>query len=117
MFDVSLSRIAGLPVLRLHGALVMGTPVETLDATVRELLASNETRVIVDVASMAQFDSSGLGTLVALQRDLRRASGGIVLVGPSERLRSALGTMHVDSMFQIAETVTDAARLLAVPPT
>jgi len=113
MFDVTLSRIEDLPVLRLNGELVLGAAVEKFGVALGELLASNESRVVLDLETTSHVDSTGLGTLVALQRDLQQIGGGIVLARPSQRVRSALGVMHVESILQIAETVPAAARLLA----
>ena len=115
MFDVTLSRIEDLPVLHLSGGLVLGLPVEKFAAAVRELLAANESCVVLDLEATSHIDSTGLGTLVALQRDLRQIGGGIVLAAPSQRVRSALSTMHVESILPIAETVPAAARLLTGP--
>lgn len=112
MFDIALHRVAGVAVLRLQGELVFGRPVDSLIVTGRELMASNQARVVLDLAHVTRIDSSGLGTLLAMRMDLESAEGGLVLLSPSDRLRSLLTTARFSSVFEIADTETAAVRLL-----
>ena len=112
MFAVTLTRIADLPVLRFEGALVFGPPIETLRLAVRDL-GSTVSRVVIDVAALDQVDSSGIGAMLRLQGDLQRSGGGVVLVQPSEHVRSTLKTLRVEALFPAAGTAFEAARMLA----
>ena len=113
VFDIALHRIAGVAVLRLQGELVFGRPVDSLRVAGRELIASNQARVVLDLANVTRIDSSGLGALLAMRVDLEGAEGGLVLLAPSDRLNSLLTTTRVSSVFQIADTEMAAVRLLA----
>lgn len=112
MFDITLHRVAGVAVLRLQGELVFGRPVDSLGVTARELIASNQARVVLDLAHVTRIDSSGLGALLAMRMDLESAEGGLVLLSPSDRIRSLLTTTCFSSVFEIADTETAAARML-----
>lgn len=113
MFDVALHWVVGVAVLRLQGELVFGRPVDSLRVAGRELIASNQARVVLDLANVTRIDSSGLGALLAMRADLEGAEGGLALLSPSDRLRSLLTTTRVSSVFQIADTEIAAVRLLA----
>lgn len=113
MFDIALYRIAGVAVLRLQGELVFGRPVDSLRVAGRELIASSQARVVLDLASVTRIDSSGLGALVAMRVDLDSAKGSLVLLAPSDRLRSLLTTTRLWYVFQIVDTEMAAVRLLA----
>ncbi len=113
MFDIALHWVVGVAVLRLQGELVFGRPVDSLRAAGRELIASHQARVVLDLANVTRIDSSGLGALLAMRVDLEGAEGGLALLAPSDRLRSLLTTTRVSSVFQIADTEMAAVRLLA----
>lgn len=111
MFDIALHRVAGVAVLRLQGELVFGRPVNSLRGTGRELIASHQARVVLDLAHVTRIDSSGLGALLAMSMDLESAEGGLALLSPSDRLRSLL-TTRFSAVFEIADTEPAAVRLL-----
>jgi serine/threonine-protein kinase RsbW len=113
MFDVTCSRIAGVPVLRLQGSLVFGPPLEMLRAALRDLLASKEPRVVIGLEEVDKVDSSGIAALLALHGTLERKGGRLVLVQPSERLRATLTVMQLDSVLLVAGTAQEAALMLA----
>lgn len=113
MFDVTLQRLSNVAVLRLQGELVFGTPMDSLRVAVRDLVASSQVRIILDLARLTRVDSSGLGVLLALRADVDGAEGRLVLLAPSDRLRSLLTRTRFPFVFQIADTEVVAVRLLA----
>ena len=113
MFDITLQRLGGVAVLRLEGELIFGRPVDSLHVAVRELTASKQVRVILDLAGITRIDSSGLGALLGSRADLDRVDGRVVLLSPSDRVRLSLTRMRFPSVFQIADTELAAVRMLA----
>jgi anti-sigma B factor antagonist len=71
----------GGSVVTLHGEIDLYNAAE-LRGCLDELVASGETRVVIDLADLAFIDSSGLGALVGGMRRLRHAGGHLVLRHP-----------------------------------
>ena len=113
MFDITLETVGRVAVLRLQGDLVFGRPVDSLRVAVRELVRSNQARVLLDLANVRRIDSSGLGALLALRADTESAEGSLVLLAPPDRLRALLTATRFSSVFQIADTEVAAVHLLA----
>jgi len=112
MLEIVLDRVSELPVVRLTGSLVLGTPAESFRAAVHQLVAEGRANVICHVAGITTFDSTGLAALIAARDTLHRAGGRLVLVQPSMRLQTLLKTTRLISMFQIAEDEAAAVHAL-----
>lgn len=112
MFDITFDRIAGIPIICLHGSLVFGQPVDTFRAVVRELIGNAQRRVVLDLSGVTRIDSSGLGALVQLHMDLERERGTVVLAGLSGRIRSLLDATRVLAVLRFADTERAAVELL-----
>jgi anti-sigma B factor antagonist len=99
----------GLPVVRVRGEVDLRSSPHLRDA-VLEAGSARPRRLIVDLSQVGHMDSSGVGTLVYLKRELERAGGKIVLAGLQERVRSVLEITQLERFFTIAATVDEAAR-------
>lgn len=64
--------------------------------------------VLVDLSAVPYMDSSGVGTLVYVKREVERSKRKLVLVGLQPRVRSVLEITHLDNFFVIANSVADA---------
>ena len=80
---------------------------------VRAQLEQGRATVIVDLSRTEYVDSSGLGTLVLLNKEARAAGGCLVLAGLSDHVRDLLRLVRLDEVFTIATTVEEAARVAA----
>lgn len=55
----------GVTVLDLHGGLGFGQPSESLAQHVKQLVAGNKTRILVNLKEVSFIDSGGVGELIA----------------------------------------------------
>ncbi len=67
----------------------------------QRVLAQGPRRVIVDLGGVPYMDSSGVGTLVELKRNVEREGGRLILAGLQPRVRSVLEITQLDKFFQI----------------
>jgi anti-sigma B factor antagonist len=74
--------------------------IERIDGGLRKL--------VIDFASAAYVDSSGLGVLVSLSKRVRESGGQLRLSGLNDDLRVLFELTRLDTVFQILPTRTDA---------
>ena len=94
---------------------------ERLDAAAVEryrdlirLLRSSDGHVLADLSQIQFIDSTGLGLLIRLLKQLRTDERQLILVGPSAPVVRALDLMRVTAMFTTAPDVAAAHELVRV---
>ncbi len=71
-------------------------------------ISNGYANMIVDLSKVAYVDSSGLGSLIALQKDARLNGGGLAIVGASEQIRRTMEITQLDKLFEFYDTVEEA---------
>jgi anti-sigma B factor antagonist len=84
-------------------------------AAVRALIAKGETRIVFDFAKVTYMGSTGVGCLLAAQKDAAAKSGGVAIVRPPPTLRKMFRTLGLEKAFPIYDT-REAARRALRPP-
>ena len=79
-----------------------GVKANQLCQQVRELLASGNNFVMLDLADVNFIDSSGLGALIIALKMLRSAGGDLYLCSIAEPVRSLLSMTRMDRLFENA---------------
>ncbi len=67
---------------------------------------------VLDLAAIEAIDSTGLGFLLGLRRDIRAGNGELVLLAPSAAVVRALRLMQLDDVFPVAPDLASARRLI-----
>jgi N-acetylglucosaminyldiphosphoundecaprenol N-acetyl-beta-D-mannosaminyltransferase len=68
---------------------------------------------LLDLADVTFIDSTGIGLLIRLQKELRAARARLVLLNPGPAVRRALKLMRLEFFFPTAMTLAEAGQLLA----
>jgi anti-sigma B factor antagonist len=89
----------GQRILRLKGPIVLNTFFE-FQRIVRE---DNSTTLILDFKDVPYMDSAGIGALTMGYVHRQKDKRGILLVGVSPRIRTALQVTKVEQFFQFAD--------------
>jgi N-acetylglucosaminyldiphosphoundecaprenol N-acetyl-beta-D-mannosaminyltransferase len=76
-------------------------------------LASGQTHVIVDLAGVPFVDSTGVGRLVRLQKDLREAGRQLVVAGAGDQVRQALQKMGLAEFLPLVADSEAAKAMVA----
>ena len=90
----------GILVIRNDGQLIVGNRHELKDL-IQSALAAGDRKFLLDFSHTGYIDSSGLGALVTIARQVR-------LAGLNDDLRSLFELTKLDTLFQIAETPAQA---------
>jgi anti-sigma B factor antagonist len=65
-------------------------------------------RLVVDLSGVTYMDSSGVASLVEGMQRVRAYGGQMMLVGPSDRVRSIFEIAKLDTIFSIVATREEA---------
>lgn len=77
-----------------------------------QLLKTNENNLFLDISKVDFVDSTGLGLLLRLQKQLRAENRQLVLIGPTPTVRRAFELMRISGMFSFVEDLASARDLV-----
>jgi anti-anti-sigma factor len=83
-----------------RGELDVATTPE-LCAAIEAALADGALEVLIDCRAMTFIDSSGVGALLVLRKQLAARDGVLILFGPSEPVAQTLQTTGLDQEFHV----------------
>ncbi|RCK81144.1 MAG: hypothetical protein OZSIB_2521 [Candidatus Ozemobacter sibiricus] len=89
------------------------------DEQIRQALAPQVTHGILDLSRAHHLDSSGLGVIARLHRDLKARGGGLILAGvvpPIDNLLQMVGFHHHLRMYPTLEEALATLRLAPRTP-
>ena len=75
-----------------------------------DLCADKPNPLVIHLGEVAYMDSSGVGTLVEIFRRVKAYGGKMVLVAPSDRVRSVFEITRLDQFFTIQATEAEALK-------
>ena len=99
----------GVVLVKLAGEIDMHRTPEVMQA-VDEHMRSKPKRVVVDLSEVDYMDSSGVGTLVHLFRQVNSNGGKLILVKPNERVRSVFEITRLGRFFVICQDQQEALK-------
>ncbi|MCG3126211.1 MAG: Anti-sigma-B factor antagonist [Phycisphaerae bacterium] len=99
-----------LCLFEVKGEIDIRTSPELHDALMRAV-ADRPARLVLDLAGVTYMDSSGVGTLVEIKRQLERNDGTLVLAALREQVKGLFEITRLDKFFKIAASVEDARAL------
>lgn len=106
--DIKFDLEDSVPVLELHGRLD-GYGASLFDETVRSF-GEGVREVVIDLSSVDYISSSGIRSLLKLDKSLRRKGGRFILVKPSAFVAQVLESAGLMQQFMTAESVAEALR-------
>ena len=106
---VETTTVGNTPVVRIRGDIDLHT-----SPRLRELLLESAQRTTgtlrIDLTGVPYMDSSGVGTMVFVKREVGRTGRRVVLIGLQPRVQSVFEITHLDKFFTIVATLDEADR-------
>ena len=99
----------GFKVLKVTGKVDILTSSE-LRAKLSDVTKAKTEILIVDLAKVVYMDSSGLATFLEGLKSMKEYGGILRLVNIPERIDKVLKLMKLDQVFEIYDTIEDAAK-------
>lgn len=104
---VSYSIVEGVFVLQLTGEININSLTETR-TKVDSFKLEQYSKIIIDLGKVSFFDSSGLGYLVVLIKQVKTNQGSIVFCSPNNLVKRLLSTIRIDKYVNIFDELDEA---------
>jgi anti-sigma B factor antagonist len=91
-----------------RGRMLVGPEFRELESLVEELAKRPRTRLIFDLSSLVQIDSTGMGLFISTHGKLEKAGGELRLAGAHGAVQDAFHVTRLDTIFSFYPS-TDAA--------
>jgi anti-sigma B factor antagonist len=109
-FEVDLSDHPGVPVLRVTGEVDVATAPE-FHARLADLTGQSSEILVVDLSGVTFIYSTGLGVLVAAEKQMRTAGKGLRLIVTQPHITRVLELTGLDEIFTVLPSTKDVAEL------
>jgi anti-anti-sigma factor len=106
--EITQREINGIYLLALKGRLVLGEESSGLRTMVDNLLASDVTRIVINLEHVNYVDSAGLGALIETHRKTKAKGGNLKLCNLGPNLRHALEISRLLPIFETCPSETAA---------
>lgn len=94
-------------VISVEGQLIVANR-QDLKQQVLDALEAGDRKFVIDFSETGYIDSSGLGVLVSVSKKIREVGGELRLSGLNEDLRMLFELTKLDTLFNIADTKSEA---------
>jgi len=98
----------GVTVLDLTGRIVAGEECDSLRKTIKELLASNNKKILLNMGDVTRVDSTGIGGLVESAILTAKQNGELRLVNVPRLIYNVLSTHRLLQAFDICANEEEA---------
>jgi len=106
--SISAREKQGVTVLDLRGRIISGEECDSLRKTIKELLASNQAKILLNVGDVARVDSTGIGILVEGAILTASEGGRLKLLHVPRLIHNILSTHHLLQAFEVFDNEDEA---------
>ncbi|MCB9358244.1 MAG: STAS domain-containing protein [Calditrichaeota bacterium] len=107
---VKTSELNGIYVVGLSGKIMGGPESVQFHDAMKQALAGNTKRVIIDLGEVEWMNSSGIGLLVSAYTTLKNAGAEMKLARTTDKIQSLLVITKLNSVFDSHDTVESAVK-------
>lgn len=96
-------------VLEMTGRITMGNDCRQVEWTTNKLVADSKKKIIFDISGITHVDSTGIGIIVTVAGQMRKAGGELRVAGANKHVDELLRTTNVDQIVKLHPTAGVAA--------
>ena len=104
----NLRESSGVTIIALSGRIVLGDESNALREKIKELLAANKKKIVLNLADVSFIDSAGVGTLVAAYASAKAQAGEMKLANLTKKSRQTLQVTALITVFDVYDSEADA---------
>ena len=101
---ISVRQVENVAVLDLSGRITLGEASGALRDAIKEVLAKDQTNILLNLADVTYIDSSGLGELVGGFATVNNRGGRLKLMNVQKRVHDL---MHITKLYSVFEVHSD----------
>ncbi|HVP65059.1 MAG TPA: STAS domain-containing protein [candidate division Zixibacteria bacterium] len=103
-------QIEGVTIVDLNGRITLGEGSVVLRDTVRNLLADDRKKILLNLADVTYIDSSGIGELVSAYTQVKNQGGDLKLLNLTKKVHDLLQITKLYTVFEIADDEAKAIK-------
>ena len=96
-------------VLEMTGRITLGNDCRQVEWTTNKLVAEKQTKIIFDLTGITHVDSTGIGIIVTVAGQMKKAGGELRVAGASGHVEQLLKMTNVDQIVGLHPTIIAAA--------
>jgi len=110
MMKANTRQIEGVTIVDLNGRITLGEGSVVLRDTVRNLLADDRKKILLNLADVTYIDSSGIGELVSAYTQVKNQGGDLKLLNLTKKVHDLLQITKLYTVFEIADDEAKAIK-------
>jgi anti-sigma B factor antagonist len=107
---ITTREVAHVTIVDIRGRIILGDETGALRDTVRNLVAQEKKKIILNLAEVDYIDSSGVGELVGSFTTVRNSGGELKLLNLTQKVRDVLHVTKLYTVFDIKDDEFKAVR-------
>ena len=110
---LSTRQVGNVTVVDVAGRITLGEGSSALRETLREMVAKNQNKILLNLADVTYIDSSGIGELVSGYTTVTNTGGALKLLNLNKRVKDLLQITKLYTVFEVHEDEAAAIRSYA----
>ena len=106
----SIRQVDGITIVDCSGRITLGEGSVILRDAVRDLLAKNQKKILLNLGEVTYIDSSGIGELVSAFTTVRNQGGELKLLNLTKKVHDLLQITKLYTVFDVKEEETSAIK-------
>lgn len=94
-------QFGSITIVDLRGSIDLGEPSLTLRRTIRDLVESGRTKIILNFSQVNSMDSAGVGELAGAYAPVKSKGGELKFLSPTKKVYDMLKITQLDRVFEV----------------
>ena len=96
--QITVREAQGVTVVDLKGGVVLAPDGKALHERVKQLVAQNKNKILLNVAEVTHIDSTGLGELVSAFSQVKKSGGEFKLANATDKLKQIIKLTNLQAI-------------------
>jgi anti-sigma B factor antagonist len=94
-------QVGSITIVELRGEISLGESSLTLRRTIRDLIESGRTKIILNFSKVNSMDSAGVGELAGAYLPVKSKGGELKFLNPTKKVHRVLQVTQLDKVFEV----------------
>jgi len=108
--EVKRRQVGDIAIIDALGRITVSEESDVICSELRNLTASGNRKILLNLGDVSYIDSTGIGELAAGFTSVVKAGGTMKLLNPTKRVKDLLRMTHLDTIFDVHEDEANAVR-------
>jgi anti-sigma B factor antagonist len=114
--EINKTKYGDVAVISVSGNIKGCPEAEVIHESIKELLAEDMIKLIVDLSDVHWVGSVGIGAIIGGLTTVRHSGGDLRLVGINIKIQNLLTITKLDGLFRVFGSIDDAVDSFSAPP-